>query len=87
MAYLRRIELDVLKPHQPNSLDFTSTIADKSPWARIELTVTEVDEKTETVVIVIAGENLKYEAIAEAISDMGGSIHSIDKVEVESESD
>ncbi|MCK4690208.1 MAG: hypothetical protein KAT20_00250, partial [Desulfuromonadales bacterium] len=50
-------------------------------------TVTGVDEKTESVVIVIAGENLKYEAIAEAISEMGGSIHSIDKVEVESESD
>ncbi|MCK4503867.1 MAG: DUF211 domain-containing protein [Desulfuromonadales bacterium] len=87
MAYLRRIELDVLKPHQPNSLDFTSAIADKSPGARIELIVTEVDEKTETVVIVIAGENLKYEAIVDAISAMGGSIHSIDKVEVESESD
>ncbi len=87
MAYLRRIELDVLKPHQPNSLEFTSAIVDKSPGARIELTVAEVDEKTETVDIVIAGKNLDYEAIVEAISDMGGSIHSIDRVEVESEFD
>ncbi len=87
MVSIKRIELDVLKPHHPNSLVFGSTIADKSPGTRIELTVTGVDEKTESVVIVIAGENLKYEAIAEAISEMGGSIHSIDKVEVESESD
>ncbi len=87
MASLKRIKLDVLKPHHPNSLDFSSTIADKSPGARIELTVAEVDEKTETVVIVIEGENLKYAAIVEAISEMGGSIHSIDRVEVESESD
>ena len=87
MASLKRIELDVLKPHHPNGLVFGSTIADKSPGARIELRVTEVDEKTETVVIVIAGEKLQYEAIVEAISNMGGSIHSIDKVEVESESD
>jgi len=84
MASLKRIELDVLKPHHPNSLDFSSMIADKLPEARIELTVSEVDEKTETVIIVIAGEDLQYEAIAEAISNMGGSIHSIDRVEVES---
>ena len=87
MASLKRIELDVLKPHHPNSLDFGSMIADKLPGARIELTVTEVDEKTETVVIVIAGENLQYEAIVEVISNMGGSIHSIDRVEVESEAE
>ena len=87
MASLKRIELDVLKPQHPNSLDFSSMIADKSPGARIELTVTAVDEKTETVVIVIAGEKLQYEAIVEAISNMGGSIHSIDRVEVESEAE
>ncbi|MEA3363572.1 MAG: DUF211 domain-containing protein [Thermodesulfobacteriota bacterium] len=87
MSSLKRIELDVLKPHHPNSLDFSSMIAEKLPGARIELTVTEVDEKTETVVIVIAGENLQYETIVEAISNMGGSIHSIDRVEVESESE
>ena len=85
MASLKCIELDVLKPRRPNSLDFSSMIADKLPGARIELAVTEIDEKTETVVIVITGKNLQYKAIAEAISNMGGSIHSIDRVEVESE--
>jgi len=87
MLSIKRIVLDVLKPHHPNSIEFTSSIAEKSPGARVELTVTEVDEKTETVVIVIEGENLEYDAIADAVSSMGGSIHSIDKVEVENEPD
>lgn len=75
----------MLKPHSPNSLDFASAIADKTTGARVELTVTEVDEKTETVVIVIEGEDIRYDTVVDAVSGMGGSIHSIDKVEVESE--
>jgi hypothetical protein len=76
--------LDVLKPHQPNGLEFTSAIAEQSPGARVKLTVIEVDEKTETVIIVIEGQDLRYNVITEAISNMGGSVHSIDEVEVES---
>lgn len=84
MISVKRIELDVLKPHQPNSLEFTSAIAEQSPGARVKLTVVEVDEQTETVVIVIEGEDLRYNEITEAISGMGGTVHSIDEVEVES---
>ncbi len=83
MLLIKRIVLDVLKPHHPDSIAFTSSIAENTPGARVELTVSEVDEKTETVVIVIEGENLEYDTIADAILSMGGSIHSIDNVEVE----
>lgn len=85
MLLIKRIVLDVLKPHHPNSIEFSSAIAEKSPGTRVELTVAEVDEKTETVVIVIEGKNLDYDTITAAVENMGGSIHSIDKVEVENE--
>ena len=84
MINVKRIVLDVLKPHQPNGLEFTSAIAEQSPGTRVKLTVIEVDEKTETVVIVIEGQDLRYNTITEAISNMGGTVHSIDEVEVES---
>ena len=84
MISVKRIVLDVLKPHQPNSLEFTSAIAEQSPGARVKLTVIEVDEQTETVVIDIEGQDLRYNEITEAISNMGGTVHSIDEVEVES---
>lgn len=84
MVKVRRIVLDVLKPHQPNGLDFASTIAAQVPGASIRLTVTAVDEKTETAVIVIEGDNLNYGVIHDVISSQGGSIHSIDEVEVQS---
>ena len=82
MTSVKRIVLDVLKPHHPNGLDFTTTIAEKCPGSRIKLTVTEVDEKTETVVLTIKGKALDYDLITQTISDMGGSVHSIDEVEV-----
>ena len=84
MIYVKRIVLDVLKPHQPNGLEFTSAIAEQSPGSRVKLTVIEVDEQTETVIIAIEGQDLRYNEITEAISNMGGTVHSIDEVEVES---
>jgi hypothetical protein len=83
MVYIKRVVLDVLKPHNPNALDFTTAIAEKVPGCRIKLTVTAMDEKTETVLIVIEGEQVQFNVISEVIGSLGGSIHSIDEVEVE----
>jgi hypothetical protein len=82
MVHIKRVVLDVLKPHNPNALDFTTAIAEKVPGCRIKLTVTAMDEKTETVLLIIEGENVLYRVITEVISSLGGSIHSIDEVEV-----
>jgi len=83
MVHIKRVVLDVLKPHNPNALDFTTAIAEKVPGCRIKLTVTAMDEKTETVLLIIEGEQMQFNVISEAIGSLGGSIHSIDEVEVE----
>ncbi|MDH5259015.1 MAG: DUF211 domain-containing protein [Gammaproteobacteria bacterium] len=82
MSFLKRIVLDVLKPHQPTILEFASTIADLHINSRVKITVTEVDEKTETTVMIIEGDDLPYSAIEETINSLGASIHSIDEVDV-----
>jgi len=83
MINVKRFVLDVLKPHQPNGLEFASNIAEKTNGAQVRLTVSGVDEKTETVVIDISGADLHYDSIVDVISAMGGSVHSVDEVEVE----
>lgn len=83
MPSLKRIVLDVLKPHNPNALEFASAIAGQHRDCRIRLTVTEIDEKTETTVITIEGEDIPYDAVVETITRLGGSVHSIDEVEVQ----
>ncbi|MDH5612619.1 MAG: DUF211 domain-containing protein [Gammaproteobacteria bacterium] len=85
MVYVKRIVLDVLKPHQPNALEFSQTIAKVGDNYRVHLIVLEMDENTESVQIEITGNSIDFDAIHSAIKDLGGSLHSIDEVEVQSE--
>lgn len=87
MVSVKKLVLDVLKPHQPNSLEFSSNLADVGDDYRVELIVIEVDEDTETLQVTIEGSDLDFEAIQAAITDMSGSLHSIDVVEVQSKPD
>jgi len=87
MVSVKRLVLDILKPHQPNALEFSCTMAEVGDDYRVGLTVIEVDENTETVQAVIEGSNIDFEAIQAAITNMSGSLHSIDIVEVKNEPD
>lgn len=87
MPAVKKVVLDVLKPHQPNAIAFSLPIAAAGIDYRVHLTVIEVDESTETLQIMIEAEAIDFDAIETAINDMGGSIHSIDAVEVHNEGD
>jgi hypothetical protein len=87
MVSVKKIILDVLKPHQPNALEFSQAIAGMGVDYRVRLTVLEMDENTETLQIEIVGSAIDFEAIQLTINDMGGSLHSIDEVEVQNEAD
>ena len=81
MIVVKRLVLDVLKPHLPNAVDFSRMLAEHGA-DRVQLKVLEMDAKTETVQIVAEGSELDFERIKEAIGDLGASLHSIDEVEV-----
>ena len=82
MTQIREIELDVLKPHLPNVLEFSEAIASLGPDYEVFMDVVQMDEKTETLIVVIKGHSLDYPCIEETIRNFGGSIHSIDKCHV-----
>ena len=83
MAIVKRVVLDVLKPHQPNVLAFASQIADLGDDYQVNLLVQEVDDKTQSIVLSITGEQLDFDIITQHIKAMGGSVHSIDEVDVQ----
>jgi hypothetical protein len=85
MVLVKRLVLDVLKPHQPNALEFSQALAKAGGDYRVCITVLEVDEKTETLRVVVEGDTIDFDAVQSGISDQGGSLHSIDEVEVQSE--
>lgn len=87
MVRLKRIVLDVLKPHEPGALEFTAAIAAVGAGYHVHLTVCEVDENTQTVRVVIEAAALDFEGIAAVIRKMAGSLHSVDEVDVVNEAD
>ena len=87
MVLVKRIVLDVLKPHQPNALEFSQAIAEAGADYYVHLIVLEVDKNTETIQIELEGSAIDFEVVQDAITSMGGSLHSIDEVEVQNESD
>ena len=86
MVLVKRLVLDVLKPHQPNALEFSQALARAGGNYRVCITVLEVDENTETLQVVVEGDAIDFDAVQSGISDLGGSLHSIDEVEVQGES-
>ena len=80
MASVQLIVLDVLKPHQPNALEFAHAIAALGKSYRVTIRVVEVDEQTETLQVSIEGEGLDFERINDTIDEAGASLHSIDEV-------
>lgn len=87
MVSVKRIVLDVLKLHQPNALEFTQAIAEAGEDYRVRLTVLEMDENTETLEVEVQGSIVDFELLQSTIIGMGGSVHSIDEVEVHNEAD
>jgi len=82
MSSVQRLVLDVLKPHQPNALEFARAIAALGENYQVDIRVVEVDEQTETLEVAIEGDELDFERISDAISEIGASLHSIDEVAV-----
>ncbi len=80
---ITRIVLDVLKPHQPNIVDFSQGVASLRGVKKVDSSVLEVDAETETIKLVIEGADLSVEKIDEVIKRLGGAIHSIDAVVIE----
>lgn len=80
MKGLRRLVLDVLKPHEPQTTVFAIRLSEIDNVHGVNILLSEIDQATESIKITILGDNLDYEEIRRVIEDLGGVIHSIDEV-------
>jgi hypothetical protein len=77
---IRRLVLDVLKPHVPTILDLATALTKVKGVTGVNLSLYEVDQQTETVKATIQGENIDYDGVVDVIRNFGGAVHSIDEV-------
>ena len=77
---VRRLVIDVLIPHEPSEITYAESISELEGIEGVTVHVMEVDEKTKTVEMTIEGEALSFKDIEKVIEELGGSVHSIDRV-------
>lgn len=82
MSNIRRVVLDVLKPHAPDVLELSKELADLNGVDGVDISLIEMDQKVENVKITCEGTSIDYQKVKEIIRKNGGSIHSLDKVSV-----
>ena len=80
MAKLRRIVLDVLKPHSPSLVDMATQLADLEGIDGVDISLVEMDQKVENVKITCEGDSIDFEQVERIVIQNGASIHSLDKV-------
>ena len=85
MVLVKRLVLDILKPHLPTALEFCTKLAEVGDDYAVRLSVIEIDQDTETVEVTIEGYDLDFEAIQLVITKMSSSLHSVDIVDVRNE--
>ncbi|MBD3170996.1 hypothetical protein GF326_00850 [Candidatus Bathyarchaeota archaeon] len=75
--------LDVLKPHQPPLPEFAIFMGELEGLTKVDITVVEMDEKTESLKIIVDGSAIDFEDLKGHMAKQGAVIHSVDKVIVE----
>ncbi|MFX1535150.1 MAG: DUF211 domain-containing protein [Promethearchaeota archaeon] len=80
MAKIRRVVLDVLKPHDPSILALATEIADVEGVDGVNISIYEIDRSVENVKVTVEGPDIPFEIIKKHVQAKGGAIHSIDEV-------
>ncbi|MFB6110510.1 MAG: DUF211 domain-containing protein [Halodesulfurarchaeum sp.] len=80
MSQIRRLVLDLLKPHDPSMVEITREIAALEGIAGVNGVLVELDEDVENVKLTIEGEDIGTDAVEETVTTLGGTIHSVDQV-------
>ncbi len=80
MTDIRRLVLDVLKPHHPSIVELSQHLSILDGTSGVNITIIEVDQDTETVKITIEGNAIIFEDVEATITEAGAVIHSVDSV-------
>ncbi len=80
MGKVRRLVLDVLKPHDPSILDLAQQLSELPGVEAVNISIYEIDRKVENAKITLQGPDISYDQVRTIVIDNGGTIHSLDEV-------
>jgi hypothetical protein len=77
---IKRIVLDVLKPHHPSIVELSGRLSIIEGVSGVNITLDEVDQETESIKITIEGNTINFDMVQQTIAESGAVIHSVDSV-------
>lgn len=80
MSDIKRLVLDVLKPHHPSIIELSKRLGLLNGITGVNCTLEEVDQETESIKITIEGTAIDFAQVEQAITESGAVIHSVDSV-------
>lgn len=80
MASIRRLVLDILKPHEPSITEFAQKLETVEGVEGVNVTLIEVDMEVQNLKATLEGENIDDEQVSTVVEELGGSIHSTDEI-------
>jgi hypothetical protein len=80
MGKIRRLVLDVLKPHNPSIIQLASELSELSGVEAVNISIYEIDQRVENAKITLEGSSVIYDQVLNVIAEVGGAVHSIDEV-------
>ena len=77
---IRRLVLDVLKPHKPNVVEVSEALSHLDGVEGVNIIINEIDQQVENAKVIVAGISINFEDIKRKLEEFGATIHSIDEV-------
>ena len=80
MTDIKKLVLDVLKPHNPSIVELSRRLSGVHGVLGVNCTIDEVDQETESLKITIEGTAIDFPKVEATVREFGAVIHSIDSV-------
>lgn len=80
MSKIRRMVLDIMKPHEPSVIKYSSDLANLNCVEGVNSSMVEIDHEVENIKVTLEGDDIDYDKVEGIIDQLGGSVHSVDKV-------
>ncbi len=77
---IRRLVLDVLKPHNPSVVELSEALSHLEGVEGVNVIIYEIDQQVENAKIIVAGNSINFESIKKKLEELGATIHSVDEV-------
>lgn len=79
---IKRVLLDALKPRELSIIELSKAVGSVFGIEEVDIIVSEVDSKTETIKVTVRGSQIDYNAVSKVMERYGVSVRGVDEISV-----